>query len=378
MVNEFKKSELARAGVIALILTVLAFSMSYFAKPRTVSLITKIVPADFATLPNATSTQLFERISKSSGLALVLVISEYSQSNVAALESLRTWALEHFQQEPGFLQITQSISLPEPPQNIFGAFCENLFAGPRAFLEDKVMWFALKRVIQFHNTAAYTSIRNDFYDSFGRDKQSAILLASYEFERARQSVPVLLAFLFWVILFIAGIYRWFYVHKGLRDKEQKTLSGFWIVLSIFYLVQSWIDNSVPFMLSALFSLLIGIYLRRPVRWVRDADKQISFKLITLGAKTLALFWFITFSLVVIQILVWIKTGTLFRPDPISYIIFGLTGNYFHDHLLLKRALVRLIGLAWLFGLLASVRLLSFEKEPDLEDPENFDSLRTSP
>ena len=360
----------SRAGTFAstvVVLVVLAFVLSYFAKALQFSFVGKEPPPEYASLPeHASSVPLASRIAQSSGLALVFVISEYSQKNAAALEALRNWARDHFQKEPRFLDVSYTVNQVNLPQGLFGSFVKNLIDTPKNFLEDKTFNFVREQIAAFHKTGAYAQLKDDFYDSFGRDKQSALLLASYEYERAQQSVPVLLGALFWLIVVISGIYRVNKVHSHRRDKAQKSLSGFWIFLACFYLVESWVQNSVPLMLSSLVSGVFGIYLRRPITASRGDDKGLSFRLLTLGAKTLGLLWFFTFSLVTIQILTWIKLGTLVNPDPISLLIFGLTGNYFHDPILVKRILVRLIGILWLFAVFFTIRLLMAEHEPDME------------
>ena len=117
------------------------------------------------------------------------------------------------------------------------------------------------------------------------------------------------------------------------------------------------------MLSALLCAAIGFYLRRPITASRGEDRGFSLRLLTLGAKSLALLWFLTITLLGIQLLSWMKTGSLSNPDPITLLIGSFTGNYFHDPLTIKRNLAHLIGLTWLAILALTMRVLMMEQNP---------------
>ncbi len=353
--------------------------MAYLVKPRLLAVEQADAPEDFASLPlHASGIPLSERISRSHGLALILVISEFSQKNATALGALREWANEKFDKDPTFIYATQATHHAELPASIFSSFVYNLFAGPRIMAEEEALRFVRRRMHVFHATDAFAQLKSDFYESFGRDREAAELLAQYEFDQARKSVPAILAAWFWIIVTAFGIYRFCFVHRAMRDKIQNTLSGLWFVLALFYLIEAWTQNSVPVMLSSLLCAAIGLYLRRPLIWTRGEDRGLSLRLVTLGAKSLTLITFLTLSLMGIHLLTWIKTGTIDNPDPIMLLSSAITGNFFHEPVELKRNLGRLIGILWLLALGICLRILMLEREPDLEAPERLDQLKTMP
>ncbi len=373
------QKKLRLAAAISLILVSISFLMAYFVKPHPLSIERALAPDDLQTLPDHSSQiPLSMRISKSHGLALVFVISEFSQKNANALGAVRSWATEKFEKDPTFLYGSQTTQVLEIPPSIFSSFAYNLLAGPRILAEDQALDFLRATKHEFHKTEAYTQLRSDFYESFGRDKESALLLANYEFERAKAAVPVLLSACFWLIMVLLGIYRWIWVHTSTRDKIQMTLSGLWFILATFYLIETWTQNSVQVMLSSLLCAAIGFYLRRPIVWSRGEDRGLSFRLVTLGSKSLALCSFLTLCLMGIHLLTWIKTGTLENPDPITLLTSGLSGNFFHDPLDVKRNIARIIGILWLICLGWCMRILTLDREPDLEAPETLDQLKDMP
>jgi hypothetical protein len=375
MENTDMQRKLKLATIISLILISLAFVMAYFVKPHPLSIERADVPEDIASLiMHSSDIPLSNRISKSRGLAMVFVISEFSQKNANALGAVREWATNKFDQDPTFIYATQTPRRLELPASIFSSFFYNLLAGPRILAEEQGLRAVKRTMKAFHKTEAYAQLKSDFYESFGKDKETSFLLAHYEFDRARDSVPVVLAAVFWLAVILLGVYRFIYVHKSVRDKLQNTLSGLWFVLAIFYLIETWTQNSTQVALSSLLCAGVGFYLRRPIVWSRDEDTGLSFKLIRLGSKPLALISFLTLSLMGIHILTWIKTGTIENPDPVTLIVSACTGNFFHDPTEIKRDLARSIGALWLLFFAWTARLLMMEFEPDLEAPENLDAL----
>jgi hypothetical protein len=191
-------------------------------------------------------------------------------------------------------------------------------------------------------------------------------------------VPAILAAAFWIVVVALGAFRFMRVHRALRDKIQKTLSGLWFALALFYLIETWTHNSVQVMLSSLICAAVGFYLRRPIVWSRGEDKGLSFRLVTLGSKSLTLITFVTVSLLSIHLLTWLRTGTIDNPDPITLLYSALTGNFFHDPVDLKRDLARMIAVLWLIALASCLRILTLAQEPDLEAPERLDQLKNIP
>ncbi len=104
--------------------------MSFFTKSHrpNMELVTprQELPGYFETYPG--DTGLADRVSKSYGLALVLVRSQYSQKNAVALASLRAWARQRFQQQPDFLHPLSIEPVDPTRHNFIGACAYNLFS----------------------------------------------------------------------------------------------------------------------------------------------------------------------------------------------------------------------------------------------------------
>ncbi len=327
----------------------IAFFMSYFGRPHEPSV--EIVSA-LQELPDPKKTYpldtgLAERISRSYGLALVLVISEYTQRNAFALDSLRAWARQQFQKDGGFLHNQQ----PEPITkhvSIVESLCYSLFASPSYALREAALNFVRDQIADFHTTQAYMRFRSDYFDSFGLERESALLLARYQSDKARVAVDVLLTAAFWLIVFIVGAILALRAKPGVRSSRlQRVLAYFWVLMAVYYLCSAWSQNQVVVLISAWVCGWIGIYIRRPVAIDLGEDKGLSFRVLTPSRSMIALAYWATFSLIAIQVMTWIKTGTLLSPDPLSLLISSFTGNFLYDPTSAKRTISHATGIAWI-------------------------------
>jgi hypothetical protein len=370
-------SKLRLVGITTIIVMVATFLMAYFVKPHSILPEVADLPEDYASLPEHSSdVPLATRISKASGFAFVLTVSEFSRENANVFVALRDWGIEMLQRDPTFLCAPQYRHQFEVPSSLFGSFVYNVFAAPRILAEETLLHIVRRQLHVFHKTEVYTQIRQDYYDSFGRDRESALLLSNYELDRAKKSVPTILSALYWLAVVGIGVYRFFYVHQGMIDKIQKSMSGLWLALALFYLIETWSQNSVQVMLSSILCAGVGFYLRKPITGKRQADGGLSLKMVSLTTRQLLLLAFVTISLLIIHILTWIKTGSLENPDPVTLLFFSLGGNYFHDPMLAKRVLERTLGMLWVLSLAWLLKMLTTEQEIDLEAPERLDSLIT--
>jgi hypothetical protein len=124
--------------VLTIVTTVVCAVLTYFVKAKPVNLefVTpqSVLPNYTATYPG--DTKLSDRIVKSYDLAMILVQSPYMQKNYNALESIRRWARERFEQQPDFLHPTVLPVKETNRDTVFGAFGHNLFAQVHA------MWCA--------------------------------------------------------------------------------------------------------------------------------------------------------------------------------------------------------------------------------------------
>jgi hypothetical protein len=332
------------------VLISIAFAMSYFSRPHDPNV--EIVNA-LQELPDPSrnyplDTGLAERISRSHGLALVLVISEFTQKNALALDSLRSWARQNYLRDAGFLHN----DLPEPVNKhttIVESLCYSLFAAPSSALRESALNFVRDQIAEFHNTPAFEKFRSDYFDSFGLEMESALLLARYQSDKAKASVDVLLTAGFWIIVFVVGSVLALRSKPGVRTTRlQRILAYFYVIMAIYYLCSAWSQNQMVFLISAWILGWIGIYIRRPVYIELGEDKQgLSFRVLTPSRSVIALGYWATFSLIAIQILTWIKTGSLMNPDPVSLLISCFTGNFLYDPTSAKKAISQAVGIAWI-------------------------------
>ncbi|HEY9784172.1 MAG TPA: hypothetical protein V6D17_02145 [Candidatus Obscuribacterales bacterium] len=290
---------------------------------------------------------LADRVANSFGLALVIVESEFSEKNALGLEAMRIWARENFHRDPSFLHPV-SLAVPvEIHHSVFDSLLYNLVAGPLYFSQGRTMEFLRWRIAEFQKTRAYESFRSDYYDLVGLDTESALLLARYQSDRAKVAVNVILCAAFWIFVAGAGICTVIFSKPGTRStKGQRLLSYGWLLTALLYTIIAWTQNLVPVMVSGLLCLAVGLYLRRPVLIGYGEDSGLSFRLVSLGSRVVAVCSWISLTLLAIRLLTWIKTGTLVNPDPITLLISSWTGDFLHDPLHAKRDIGKLIGLAW--------------------------------
>lgn len=333
--------------IVALATT--SFLMSYFAKPRAVPIEivspTQELPASLATYK--VDQTLADRVVQSYQLALILVESQYSRKNATALDALRTWARNNFQRDLYFLH-PLTFDVPESHPSIVECAFHNLFAAPWFFLEEQATRFIAHRIAEFHLTNAYLTFRSDYFDMYGMDIEAATLLARYQADKAKLAVDVLLSSLLWLITIVVGVYALLIAKPGQRfPRSQIVLAYGWMLLALFYLAVGWLHNQVGMIVSAFVCGAIGLYLRAPVVVSLGTNRELVLSARSLSPRIIALCVWGTFTLVGIQILTWIRTGSLNGPDPITLLISSLSGNFLHDPATTKKNITRIIGLLWL-------------------------------
>jgi hypothetical protein len=340
------------AAYICIALVGLAFAMSYLVRTRTPSL--ELVTGQ-QELPDpkahySLESGLSERVSKSYGLALVLVISEYSRNNAVALEAIRSWAHQKFQRDRDFLHTLETSTVSASHNSVIDALCYSLLTPPRFLLETEALLMLQHQIAVFHSTKAFQAFRADYFDSFGLDHESANLLARYQCERAKPAVGILLLVAYWLVAGILGFALHFRRHNEVRSTRwQRSLSFFWFALSLFYIIVSWVQNDVSELVSSIFCVLLGLYLRRPIAIAFGEDKGLSLKLLVPSVPVLAGATWVTVTLVGIQALTWIHTGSMTQADPVSLMVSSITGDFVHDHANAKRYVTRITGVIWLLA-----------------------------
>ncbi len=316
------------------------------------------------------------RVANSFTLALVLVKSEFSEKNATGLEYLRVWAQEEFQKDPSFLRpVTLNVPV-EVHHSVIDSLFFNLFAGPVYLMQGEVMDYLAKRIDDFHHSRAYLSFVSDYYEVFGMDMESASLLARYQSERAKSAVNVILGAGFWLMVTLGGIASMFIARRGMRkSRGQWLLSYGWLFVAALYFVIGWTENLVAVMASSLICGAIGIYLYKPFKILVGEENSFSVKLVTLSPQFIAIFAWISVTLVAVRLITWVKTGTLFTPDPLTLLASSWSGDFLHEPLHAKKNITRVVGLGWLLYGLWTAYYISYDPKESAEVERTLDSLQ---
>lgn len=340
----------SRKCMYVLVAVILASALlSYFVRPKAPVL--EIV-SPRQELPDFTErypgdTTLAERVSKSYGIALVLMQSPYTERNVMALDALRSWAQENFRARPDFLHPVVLKVKGEPHHTVVDAVCFNLFAQLRYWAEELTGQFLSARISEFHDSTAYNSFRTAYFDLFGFDGDAATLLARYQSDRAKLAIPVILWTVLWTILIALGLIR-LSLSKSRYDTLQSLLSAFWLVMAGIYMFLAWNENQLPFLVTSLLSLAAGLFLKYP--YVISLEPQsglVQAKKLNIGSHWIALILWASFSLIAVQIFTWIRMGTPADPDPVTMLLSSLSGNFLYDPVTGKKNVLRIFGAIWI-------------------------------
>lgn len=322
------------------------------------------------------SAPMASRVANSFTLAFVLVKSEFSEKNATGLEYLRVWAQENFQKDPSFLRpVTLNVPV-EVHHSIVDSLFFNLFAGPVYLLQATVMDVLARRIDSFHHSRAYLSFVSDYYDAFGMDMESASLLARYQSERAKSAVNVILCAGFWLLVTIGGIVSLFLARAGMRTSRGQWLLAYgWLLVAALYFVVGWTENLVAVVASAVICGAVGLYLHKPFKIQVSEDSALSLKLVTLSPQFIAIFAWISVSLVAIRLITWVKTGTLFAPDPLTLLASSWSGDFLHDPVHAKKNITRTVGMLWLLYGFWTAYYVSYDPKTSAEVERTLDSLQ---
>ena len=130
---------------------------------------------------------------------------------------------------------------------------------------------------------------------------------------------------------------------------------------------AWYQNQVVLLVSAVVCTVLGLYLRHPFTVQLADGKAVTFKLIELSRPVIACSLWITLSLVAIQIMTWVKTGSLIDPDPLTLLLCSCTGNFIHDPTSAKRSISHAVGIIWIILSLWAFREMAFGSDsPEIE------------
>jgi hypothetical protein len=351
----------------ALVVVLSAAFLSYFSK-YTPDLTPTVDPAYELNAPELQTTvnpQFAEKL-VASNIAMVLIHSDFSDENAVALDSLRSWAKDKFSQDKHYLHPV-SVQVGERQNTVFSAFFANLFGPERGLLERGIKQFLGWRIDEFHNSDQYSSFRLDYYGLFGVDPEAATLLARYQEERAKLATETITGFLF-VLLATVSCFAYYIRSRQWISRARLTLSYGWFASSLLYLGCGWYSNEVSYVVSAMISAVLAVYLRYPLRISFDEAGYLEIRNVEMSTKMVTGLCWVSLTLAGIQILTWIKTGSLISPDPVTLLISSLTGNFLHDPTAIKRHLIHAIGAIWLISTISTMYVLKrgVAATPELE------------
>lgn len=333
----------------AVVLLVVASLLSYFIKPRA-PMAELVNPeqelAGFAAqYPGDNS--LAKRVTNSFSLAIVLIGSPYTATNVRALENVRSWAQDKFQSQPDFLHPVSIKQEQEPNDTIVGALGYNLFASIRYYLESAVGAFLRSRIADFHNDPAYQSFSNSYFEIYGKDAEAATLLAKFQSDRAKQSIDVILWTMAWTALSAFSLFSVAFSPRRQRfDRIRQSLVLTWLLIAVAYGGSAWMTNSIPSLVSALLSVACCGYFLKPFVLLTRTDASLKIVFIQLSSRWIAFSVWASYSMLAITVLTWIRCTLPASTDPVSLLLSGLNGNFLSDPEEGKRVIARVLGILW--------------------------------
>lgn len=357
-----------RLSSLMVALVAIVCACSYIFKPRETmrQLVApeKMIPHTRLEFPKDTS--FADSVMKSSSWGVVLLHSEYSNGNANALEAVRSWAAEQFHRDPRFLH---PVVLPKASNNstFLNASAYSLFAAPYFALSDIASTWMGGQIEKASAGPQFAAFRDDYVGLFGSGSEAATLLARYQADRARSAVnPVLSA----CYLLIAGLLmplgsrrlralaaRW---RIGQDGYEAAAVFAYFVfALALGYFAQAVIVESTAAwsLTAALVSLICGLFVLFPIRVFVDTQEVLLLRS-NMDDREIKIFGWLFMSVLMVQALTWLKQGQLTEPDPITLIISALTGDFIHEHLVVKRALASGLAVLWSLSFAYILSLLS--------------------
>lgn len=354
------------SAMVALVASICA--CSYIFKPRE-SMRQLVAPE--AMIPHTKiefprDTSFADAVMKSSSWAVVLLHSEYSSGNANALESIRSWAAEQFHRDPRFLH---PVVLPKSGSNttFLNAGAHSLLAGPYFWLADLTAGWIGGQIEKSSSSPAFEAFRADYINLFGKGSESATLLARYQADRARAAVnPVLSAGYLMLVLLLSPLGvralckpagRWRIGSQGALAAS--VFSYFALSVAVAYIAQALILEATAAwsLTAALVSLVAALYVLFPLHVFIDSQEVLLLRS-NIESREVKVFGWLFVSILLVQTLTWLKQGQITDPDPITLIISAVTGDFIHEHLVVKRALASVIAVCWSLSFAYILSLLS--------------------
>src|SRR5262249_14749881 len=241
-------------------------------------------------------------------------------------------------------------------------------------LEDVVGEFLKGRIDSFHYTKQYSTFRVAYFDFFGLDNDTAALLAKFQTEKARGAIPIILWFPLWVVATTIGAAA-VLVAKSRFETLRRVLGYGWILAGLCYVVLAATDNQVSALVAAVVCGLVGVFLRYPFVVTRQASGVPELRLVYMGSNWVAVALLTTVSVVVIQVLTWIRTGAADAPDPVTLLLSSLSGNFLQDPSRAKRTVLQVFGVLWVLAAVWTATQLKGDVKTARETEESLASLK---
>lgn len=297
-----------------------------------------------------------EKVVNGVSLGVVLHHSEYSAEHANALEALRTWAARQFHSDPRFLH---PVIIAEPVANstVLNSSAYSVFAAPYYAVSGMLSDFLSGRIAQYDKSASFTTFARDYFDYFGREPEAATLLARYQSDRAKAAVNPLMALLFLVLSLVAArafVPRlfdkanwWRYPVNPEGAFAASCLAYGLFAYGSFYFAQSVVVEAVAgqSIAAGVLCLLSGLYVLFPVALFIDGEQVLILRSGLSMSRVLCGAWIFA-SLVVVQLLTWLKQGVLTSPDPLTLLICGFSGDFLHEPTVAKRYMAMTVAVLW--------------------------------
>jgi hypothetical protein len=163
--------------------------------------------------------------------------------------------------------------------------------------------------------------------------------------------------------------------KARFETLRRVLGYGWMFAGLCYLVLAVTDNQVPALVSAVVCLCVGLFLRYPFVVSRQASGAPELRPVYMGSNWVAVALLVTVSVVVIQVLTWIRTGTPDAPDPVTLLLSSLSGNFLQDPSRAKRTVLQIFGVFWVVAAVWTATQLKGDVKTAREAEASLASLK---
>lgn len=355
---------------VAVFIAALIVCVAIFVRPReqvrTLSNPDKLMAN--ASVAGIWDTSFADKVMRTVFFALILNRDEYSAQNADAMEALRSWAAKNFHSDPRFLH---PVVLPTPVSNstFVNATAYSLLAAPYYGASSLACDFLSARIEHFSKSRAFNTFAANAYDFFGKEPQTALMLSRYQSDRAKAAVNPLLSLLYGVLALVmtplflprlARAARWWRSPVD-PDCNVNLVSVFTYACTCvagFYLAQSIVIESLAgqSLLAMVVSAGLGLFVLFPVKIFVDTQNVLCLRA-SLSQRAVVAISFVFGSLLIVQMLNWLKQGSVVSPDPLTLIIASFAGDFVHEPTQAKRTLATMLSIVWAIGFASVLKVM---------------------